>query len=46
VIGTGLLHLAGIALGLLTRSQTGTVAVRAMGGVIAVDGLGFLTGTM
>jgi urease accessory protein len=46
VIGTGLLHLGGIALGLLTRSQTGTLAVRAMGGVIAVAGLGFLTGAL
>lgn len=46
VIGTGLLHLAGIALGLLTNSQTGALAVRAMGGVIAVAGLGFLTGAL
>lgn len=46
VTGTGLLHLAGIALGLLTRSQTGTMAVRAMGGVIAVAGVGFLTGVL
>jgi urease accessory protein len=46
VIGTGLLHLAGIALGLLTRSRPGTLAVRAMGGVIAVAGLGFLTGAL
>lgn len=29
VIATGLLHLAGIALGLLARSQTGALAVRA-----------------
>jgi urease accessory protein len=46
VIGTGLLHLAGISLGLLARSQTGALAVRAMGGVIALAGLGFLTGTL
>ena len=46
VIGTGLLHLAGIALGLLARSQTGALAVRAMGGVIAMAGLGFLTGAL
>jgi urease accessory protein len=46
VIGTGLLHLAGIALGLLTRSRPGTLAVRAMGGVIAIAGLGFLTGAL
>jgi urease accessory protein len=46
VIGTGLLHLAGISLGLLARSQTGALAVRAMGGLIALAGLGFLTGTL
>jgi urease accessory protein len=46
VIGTGLLHLAGIALGLLARSETGTVAVRGMGGLIALAGLGFLTGAL
>ena len=31
VIGTGLLHLAGISLGLLARSQPGALAVRGMG---------------
>jgi urease accessory protein len=46
VIGTGLLHLAGIALGLLARSSPGKLAVRAMGGVIALAGAGFLTGTL
>lgn len=46
VIGTGLLHLAGITLGLLTRSRAGAMAVRAMDGVIAVAGLGFLTGAL
>ena len=46
VIGTGLLHLAGISLGLLARSQTGALAVRGMGAVIALAGLGFLTGTL
>jgi urease accessory protein len=46
VIGTGLLHLAGISLGLLARSQAGALAVRAMGGVIALAGPGFLTGTL
>jgi urease accessory protein len=46
VIGTGFLHLAGIALGLLTRSRPGMLAVRAMGGGIAVAGLGFLTGAL
>lgn len=46
VICTGLLHLAGIAFGLLTRTQAGTLAVRGMGVVIATAGLGFLTGTL
>jgi urease accessory protein len=44
VISTGLLHLAGIAFGLLVRWPQGRIAVRAAGGVIAVTGLGFLTG--
>ncbi len=46
VIATGLLHLTGISFGLLTRSQTGSLAVRAAGGVIALAGLGFMTGTL
>jgi urease accessory protein len=46
VIGTGMLHLAGISLGLLARSATGALAVRAMGGMIALAGLGFLTGVI
>ncbi len=46
VIGTGLLHLCGIAFGLLTRSAAGTIAVRAAGGVIAAAGVGFLTGAL
>lgn len=44
VISTGLLHLAGIAFGLLTRWPAGTFAVRAGGGVISLVGIGFLTG--
>jgi len=44
VIGTGLLHLAGIALGLTVRWEPGRVATRAVGGAIAVAGLAFLTG--
>ena len=44
VIGTGLLHLVGIALGLATRWETGKVAVRAAGGAIAIAGMAFLTG--
>lgn len=46
VIATGLLHLGGIAFGLLTRSATGTIAVRATGGLIAAAGIGFLTGVL
>jgi urease accessory protein len=46
VIGTGLLHLAGIALGSLARSEPGTLAVRAAGGVIALAGVGFVTGAL
>lgn len=46
VIGTGLLHLCGIGFGLLTRSTAGTLAVRAAGGVIALAGIGFLTGAL
>jgi urease accessory protein len=44
VTGTGLLHLAGIAIGELTRWPWGTMVVRASGAVIAVIGLGFLLG--
>ena len=42
VVATGLLHLAGIAFGLLTRWRLGAIAVRALGGVIAVAGAVFL----
>jgi urease accessory protein len=42
VMATGLLHLAGIALGLVTRWPAGITAVRAVGAGIAVGGLGFL----
>ena len=44
VIATGLLHLAGIALGLLIRWPAGVYAVRACGGVIAAVGFAFLFG--
>jgi urease accessory protein len=44
VIATGLLHLAGIALGLLMRVPNGVWAVRAAGVVIAAIGAAFLTG--
>ena len=43
VIATGLLHLTGIAFGMLTRWPSGQYAVRAGGVVIAAVGLAFLT---
>ena len=43
VISTGLLHLSGIGLGLLTRWEWGMPLVRVAGGVIAVAGLAFLS---
>jgi urease accessory protein len=45
VIATGMLHLAGIAFGLLARWPAGRFAVRAVGGAIALAGLAFLSGT-
>ena len=42
VIATGLLHLAGIALGLLARWPAGRLAVRGAGGLIALAGVIFL----
>ena len=44
VLSTGLLHLFGIAFGLLVRWPSGKIAVRAGGGLIALCGVGFLTG--
>ena len=44
VISTGLLHLIGIAFGLLVRWPAGRIAVRGVGGLIAFAGLAFLTG--
>ncbi len=43
VIGTGLLHLAGILIGELKRLPWGDWIVRAGGAIIALIGLGFLT---
>ena len=43
VIATGLLHLAGIALGLLVRWPAGRWAVRAGGGLISLAGMLFLS---
>ncbi|MEO8617084.1 MAG: HupE/UreJ family protein [Luteolibacter sp.] len=42
VISTGLLHLSGIAFGLLVKWPWGRIAVRAGGVVIALIGFGFL----
>ena len=42
VVSTGCLHLCGIAFGLLARWPVGRIAVRAMGGGIAIAGLMFL----
>jgi urease accessory protein len=44
VIATGLLHLCGIAFGLLTRWPAGRLAVRGAGGVIALVGVAYLGG--
>ena len=44
VIATGLLHLSGIALGLVARWPAGLRAVRVGGGLIACAGLFFLVG--
>jgi urease accessory protein len=46
VISTGLLHLSGIAIGLLVRWPAGKVAVRACGAFISLAGVGFLTGVL
>jgi urease accessory protein len=44
VIATGLLHLIGIAFGLLVRWPSGVYVVRAGGGVISLVGVAFLFG--
>jgi len=44
VIATGLLHLTGIALGLLARWPAGRIAVRGAGAAIALAGLAYLGG--
>ena len=46
VISTGLLHLAGIALGIMTRWPAGDKAVRILGGGIAALGAFFLAGSV
>jgi urease accessory protein len=42
VVATGLLHLCGIAFGLLTSRPAGRLAVRSLGGAIALLGVFFL----
>lgn len=42
VAATGLLHVAGIALGLLRKRPVGTLVLRGMGGMIGLAGLAFL----
>jgi urease accessory protein len=44
VIATGLLHLTGIAIGLVVRWPAGKVAVRMCGAAILLAGVAFLTG--
>jgi urease accessory protein len=44
VVATGLLHVAGIAFGLLVRWDAGKLLVRAGGGLIALAGVAFLAG--
>lgn len=44
VLATGLLHLLGIALGVLIGRPGGKVAIQIAGGLIALGGLGFLFG--
>ncbi|CAA6811759.1 MAG: HupE-UreJ family metal transporter [uncultured Thiotrichaceae bacterium] len=46
VISTGLLHLAGIAFGEVIRLPKGDIILRAGGGLIAMAGVGFLTGAI
>ncbi len=46
VIATGLLHLAGILLGVLVRWPAGALAVRASGGGIAAVGVYFLSANL
>jgi len=46
VVATGLLHLTGIAFGLLVRWPAGLIAVRAAGAAIALAGVFFLSGAV
>lgn len=44
VLSTGMLHMLGILFGLLVRLPAGALAIRTGGGLIALSGVGFLTG--
>ncbi|MFM1895582.1 MAG: nickel transporter [Pseudomonadota bacterium] len=44
VLATGLMHLAGIGIGVLTRWPAGALLVRGGGGIIAILGILFLAG--
>jgi urease accessory protein len=44
VLATGLLHLAGIMIGVLARWPSGVIAIRACGGVVALTGCYFVYG--
>ncbi|MFA6112530.1 MAG: HupE/UreJ family protein [Sphingomonas sp.] len=44
VLATGLIHIAGIALGLLKAGPSGEVTIRVAGGAIGLAGLAFLVG--
>lgn len=46
VVATGLLHLAGIVIGLLVHVPRGALAVRACGGLVAAVGGYFLAGSL
>ena len=46
VLATGLLHLGGIAFGLVVRWPAGQLAVRVSGAAIATAGVAFLTGAV
>jgi urease accessory protein len=46
VLATGLLHVAGIGLGLLKSLTGGSIALRIVGGAIAVCGLWFVAGAL
>ncbi len=46
VLATGLMHLAGIAFGMLANSPRGRIAVRTAGGLISASGIYFLTGAL